>query len=96
MLCAISGGNWNNGSNAGVWAFNSNNARSNSNNKYGFRSDPLPAKPPCAALAEWQRGGPRRAWWRNQVLNHPLVALAARVGSRAKIGAESCVESRAL
>lgn len=27
MLCAISGGNWNNGSNAGVWALNLNNDR---------------------------------------------------------------------
>lgn len=38
-MCPISSGNWNNGSNAGVWAFNLNNARSNSNNNVGFRSD---------------------------------------------------------
>mgnify|MGYP001573380405 CR=1 FL=1 len=39
MLCPISGGNWNNGSNAGVWALNLNNTRTNSNNNVGFRSD---------------------------------------------------------
>jgi len=38
-MCPISGGNWNNGSNAGVWAFNLNNVRSNSNYNVGFRSD---------------------------------------------------------
>jgi hypothetical protein len=38
-MCPISGGNWNNGSNAGVWAFNLNNVRGNSNNNVGFRSD---------------------------------------------------------
>jgi len=35
----ISGGNWNNGTNAGVWAANLNNYRTNSNNNVGFRSD---------------------------------------------------------
>lgn len=39
MLCPISGGNWNNGSNAGVWALNLNNARSNSNTNVGCRLD---------------------------------------------------------
>jgi hypothetical protein len=38
-MCPISGGNWNNSSNAGVWAFNLNNVRGNSNNNVGFRSD---------------------------------------------------------
>lgn len=38
-MCPISGGNWNNSSNAGVWALNLNNNRSNSNNNIGFRSD---------------------------------------------------------
>ncbi|NCU26597.1 hypothetical protein EOM86_07740 [Candidatus Nomurabacteria bacterium] len=37
MLCLISGGNWNNTSNAGVWALNLNNNRTNSNNNVGFR-----------------------------------------------------------
>ena len=39
MLAPISGGNWNNSSNAGVWSLNLNNNRTNSNNNVGFRSD---------------------------------------------------------
>lgn len=39
MLCPISGGNWNNSTNAGVWALNLNNTRANSNNNVGGRSD---------------------------------------------------------
>lgn len=38
-MCPISSGNWNNGSNAGVWALNLNNVRGNSNDNVGFRSD---------------------------------------------------------
>lgn len=38
-MCPISGANWNNGSNAGVWALNLNNVRGNSNNNVGFRAD---------------------------------------------------------
>ncbi len=38
-MAPISGGNWNNGSIDGVWALNLNNARANSNNNIGFRSD---------------------------------------------------------
>jgi len=38
-MCPISSGNWNNSSSAGVWAFNLNNVRSNSNNNVGFRVD---------------------------------------------------------
>ena len=38
-MAPISGGNWNNSSNAGVWALNLNNNRTNSNNNIGFRSD---------------------------------------------------------
>lgn len=33
----LRGGSWNNGSNAGVWAVNLNNARSNVNTNVGFR-----------------------------------------------------------
>ena len=36
-IAALRGGNWNNGSNAGVFALNLNNAPSNSNNSIGFR-----------------------------------------------------------
>lgn len=37
-LCVISGGNWSNGSYAGVWALNLNGARGSSNNNVGFRA----------------------------------------------------------
>ena len=38
MLAPIAGGNWNNGSNAGVWTLNVNNSRANSNNNVGSRA----------------------------------------------------------
>ena len=41
MLCVISGGNWNNAALSGVWALNLNNARGDSNNNVGFRSDSM-------------------------------------------------------
>lgn len=85
MLCVISGGNWNNGANAGVWALNLNNVRGNSNNNVGFRSDSVPYMP-HAACADWQRGSLRRALRRNLARQRPLVALLARVGDLAKIG----------
>ena len=40
-MCPISGGNWNNSSNAGVWTLNLNNTRTNSNNNVGFRADSI-------------------------------------------------------
>ena len=85
MLCAISGGNWNNGSNAGVWTLNLNNVRGNSNNNVGFRADSLPGWP-HAALAARQRGSDRRGWCRNLVLCAPLVAGARHVVGQAKTG----------
>lgn len=85
MLCVNSGGNWNNGSNAGVWALNLNNVRSNSNNNYGFRADSSP-NTPYAACDCWQRGSLRRALRRNVLLVRPLVTYAARVGCRVKTG----------
>lgn len=38
-MCPISGANWNNGANAGVWTLNLNNVQGNSNYNVGFRSD---------------------------------------------------------
>ncbi len=38
-MCPIAGGNWNNGTNAGVWELNLNNVRGNSNDNVGFRAD---------------------------------------------------------
>ena len=43
-MCIAAGGNWNNSVNAGVWARNCNNSRTNSNNNYGFRSDSAPIR----------------------------------------------------
>lgn len=53
-LCALSGGNWNNGSNAGVCALNLNNARTNANNNNGFRCDCAPSS--CSKLRSWSTG----------------------------------------
>ena len=49
-MCPICGGNWNNSSNAGVWALNLNNSRANSNDNVGFRSD-------SALPRTWQQDG---------------------------------------
>ena len=85
MLCVISRGNWNNGSNAGVRNRNLNNARNNANNNVGLACDSLPNMPQ-AACADWQRGSLRRAVRRNVLQQHPLVADAGRVACNAKIG----------
>ena len=42
MLCVLSGANWNNTSNAGVWTANLNNNRTNTNNTVGVRADCMP------------------------------------------------------
>jgi hypothetical protein len=55
-MCPISGGNWNNTSNAGVWAFNLNNVRGNSNNNVGFRSDSV-SRPHIRQLKSGTKGG---------------------------------------
>lgn len=86
MLCVISGGNWDNGSNAGVWALNLNNVRGNSNPNIGFRADPLPATPHAATAAR-QRGSYRRGWCRNVLLPRPLVSGPGLVAGPEKIGA---------
>lgn len=78
MLCVISGGNWNNGGNAGVWALNLNNVRSNSNNNVGLRADSLPGMPNSAS-ADRHRGSHRRGWCRNVPLACPLVVKIVRV-----------------
>ncbi len=85
MLCVISRGNWNNGSHAGGRFRHLNNARSNANNNVGF-ADSMP-NTPHAACADRQRGSPCRGLRRNVWPCRPLVAVAARVGWLAKIGA---------
>ena len=39
LVMPIRGGNWNNGANAGLFALNLNNPRSNVNTNIGFRPD---------------------------------------------------------
>ena len=86
MLCVISRGNWNNGSNAGVRNRNLNNARNNANNNVGLACDSMP-NTPHAVCTVWQRGSLRRAVRRNVLRQHPLVADAGHVACNAKIGA---------
>jgi hypothetical protein len=86
MLCVISGGTWNNGSNAGVWTLNLNNVRGNSNNNVGFRADSLPR--PCAAHAAWKRGIDRRGLRRNPSRRAPLVATPAMLTGQRKLDAQ--------
>ena len=60
-MCTISGGNWNNSSNAGVWALNLNNARSNSNDNVGFRADSISPQGPRFGRSGIKGGAFRRA-----------------------------------
>lgn len=53
MRVSICGGNWNNGTNAGVFYVNLNNLRSNSNGNIGFRSA-LPCLPDI--IHSWVHG----------------------------------------
>lgn len=84
MLCVISGGTWNDGGTAGVWALNLNNVRSNANGNVGFRADSMP-NTPYAACADRQRGSLRRGLCRNGEPPRTLVAIPAHVGRTAKI-----------
>lgn len=53
LLALLAGGNWNNGSIAGVWARNWNNHRVNSNNNVGFRSSDYDSLPDSLSRAHW-------------------------------------------
>jgi hypothetical protein len=94
MLCVISRGNWNNGSNAGSRNRNLNNNRTNANNNVGFACDSMPYMP-YAACADWQRGSLRRALRRNVLQQNPLVAFAHRVVRPAKIGSAATLNGAA-
>ena len=85
MLCVISRGNWNNGSNAGSRNRNLNNNRTNANNNVGFACDSR-SNTPHAVCTVWPRGSLRRALRRNVLQPSPLVAVAHRVVRLAKIG----------
>lgn len=94
MLCVISRGNWDNGSNAGSRFRNLNNNRTNANNNVGLSADSMP-NTPYAACADWQRGSLYRGLCRNVSPRHPLVAPLARVGQRVKIGAGALIQQAA-
>lgn len=81
MLCLISGATWNNGSTAGVWAVNWNNARSNSNDNVGFRVDSTPRNPHGYGGEE---GGGFRPWAKS--FCRPLSSSLARQVERQRGG----------
>lgn len=73
-MCPIVGGNWNNSSNAGVWALNCNNSRGNSNDNYGVRSD---SGPPRTAQADGgAKGGAFLRGWQRlaKSAGHPFAS----------------------
>lgn len=76
-MCPIVSANWNNGSNAGVWALNLNNVRSNANNNIGGRADS--ASPRAAQADGGTKGG---AFWRLAVLaaKSMLMGISGRAG----------------
>lgn len=74
-MCPISGGNWSNGANAGVWAFNLNNTRSNANNTVGFRADSASPHTPHGD------GGSK-----GEVVRRAAIVAAANQGGRSGSG----------
>ena len=79
-MCPISGGNWNNSSNAGVWTLNLNNVRGNSNNNVGFRAD---SASPRSAQAH---GGAKGDTFRRVISAMMIAAKSAcfRLSGRAR------------
>lgn len=76
-MCPIVSANWNNGSNAGVWALNLNNVRSNANNNIGGRADS--ASPRTVQADGGTKGG---AFWRPAVLaaKSMFMGISGRAG----------------
>ncbi len=75
-MCPIASGNWNNGSNAGVWALNLNNVRGNSNNSVGFRADSIsPHGQQCRSGIKGD-GFRRVASGRGEISSHRLCGRA--------------------
>lgn len=80
MLCPISGGNWNNAANAGVWALNLNNVRTNSNNNIGFRADSgLPRTQQCEGGPEGDAFLRARIAAKSECRHHSGSGSAAKV-----------------
>jgi hypothetical protein len=59
-MCPILSANWNNESNAGVWALNLNNVRTNANNNVGGRADSIPLPHRCICQSGIQGDAFRR------------------------------------
>lgn len=76
-MCPIVSANWNNGSNAGVWALNLNNVRSNTNNNVGGRADSI--SPHAVQTDGGTKGG---AFWRLAVLaaKSMFMGISGRAG----------------
>jgi len=73
-MCPISGGNWNNTSNAGVWAFSLATVRGNSNNNVGFRADS--ASPHIGQPKGGTKGGAFRQPWAAKSVGHSGTSRA--------------------
>ena len=82
-MAPISGGNWNNSSNAGVWALNLNNSRTNSNNNIGFRSDSVSPR------NRQRYGGTKGGVFRHLGAKSAFRRISCRT-------ATSCVEGQAV
>ena len=76
-MCPIVSANWDNGSNAGVWALNLNNVRSNANTNVGGRADS--ASPRTAQADGGTKGG---AFWRlaMRAAKSMLMSISGRAG----------------
>jgi hypothetical protein len=78
-MCPISGGNWNNSSNAGVWTLNCNNDRANSNNNVGFRADSV--SPRIAQAKGGAKGGAFRQPQGCEIGRPPLFLVGPHVST---------------
>lgn len=79
-MCPIVSANWNNGSNAGVWALNLNNVRANANNNVGGRADS--GSPRTAQADGGTKGG---AFWRHEMA---AKSISWRVSGRSACALE--------
>ena len=83
MLAPHVGGNWNNSSNAGVWAVNFSNSRANSNNNVGsravIRSTPRQSRGLMGPQAYRSRGALVRAAYAAEYQAAPILVPSGSV-----------------
>jgi len=84
-MCPLVSGHWAYSSNAGAWALNLNNVRSNSNNNVGLRADSNPQRPQLG-----QRGV------KGDAFRRAAQATAKSVGFRTSGRAAFRLEGRAI